>query len=121
MGHQSQGLNVTDPGGITALQASVIIHLATVQSCPGNTTFSSRARARLEGALFNSEFSSPAANDATGDVRAIFEKVLDSGTGPVPVQTRFIQAFLILCQNLDCTQNETLPGTAPVVFTKKWT
>ena len=118
--HQ-QGLNMQqDPGGITTLKARVIIHKATAQSCPANSD-SSSAGARLIGALFNSVSSAKAGTgDRTGDVLAVFDKVLDSGTGPLPVPTHTIEASLVLCNDHDYTAPAVLPGTAKVTFTKRW-
>ena len=115
---QQQGLRVQVPGVITTLQASVVIHTATAQPCLDNPT-SSRARARLDAALFNSVSAvKSGTGDQTGDVQAVIQKVLDSGTGALPTATHIIEAFLQLCNNADCGNNTVLPNS--VVFTKKW-
>ena len=115
---QEQGLNMQDPGGITGLKANVVIHKATAESCLANPD-PSRTGTRLIGALFNSVSAAQSGTgDRTGDVLATFEKVLDSGTGAVPIPKHHIVAFLILCDNADCTSSTVLPGA--VTFTKSW-
>ena len=51
---------------------------------------------------------------------AVFDKVLDSGTGPLPVPTHTIEASLVLCNDHDCTAPVVLPGTGKVTFGKHW-
>ena len=107
-------LRVTNPTGITGMQASVAVLQADSESCPANPS-TTRGRAIVAGMLFNNGDSTGAA-DRTGDVFAGIQMIRDTILGDV------IQPLLNRCTNTGCTANAALSTTPPLsTFSTTWT
>jgi hypothetical protein len=104
------GLEVREPGPVTAMQASVTIRAAIAQDCPANSA-ANRARAQLVGWFFNDGTGS-GLGDATGDIRAGISMIRDSKNGDR------ISVFIDRCTDSGCTSTATV---ASEVLTTIWT
>ena len=108
-----QRLRINSPGPVTIMQASVAVKSALAEHCEANTT-PTRVRAGIRGSFFN-DGSSSGVGDATGDIRAPFEKRRTSTTGGGFTDT--IRAFILRCSDADCDTSTTL---ASHTFIKVW-
>jgi len=108
-------LRVTDPAGITGMQANVTVLQADAEPCPANPATVVRGRAMVAGMLFNNgESTGP--TDRTGDVFAAVQLIRDTLLGDV------IQPLLNRCTNSACTANAALSTTPPLsTFATRWT
>jgi hypothetical protein len=112
-GGQARLAVVASPGTIIGMQAGVKVKQATVDTCLLNTSTGVRARAQIDGGIFND--GSGGGSNRTGDIIAGIQQMRDTNLGDV------FQAFLVRCGDSTCSSTgNLLSGTYSYIFITTW-